>query len=161
MTVVSRVAVACGVVALVASGAVQASGADSATVGDLVRAVAARHGVPASQVKSALEAKGRRIADEDALTREWAARILSDLGVPLTAGRDARLSASDLSRLGPVIALTRVAQAEDNSSGPDDRSGRQPGEVVNQGRKTRAGGRLPDSNADVNAFETLRDDARY
>jgi len=145
-----------GAVAICCAAAL-AVAADSgkAKVGDLVGAIAAKKGVSTAQVQNTLETKsGRKLNLDATLDQSLAASLLSDLGVPLSASRKSEMTVSDVNRLGSLLTFTRVS-AEDTGG-----DGREPGEVVNKGRKTRSSGNSPNSNADVNAFESLREDPR-
>lgn len=106
---------AAGALALsLAAEAPQAAESAKARVGDLVNAIADRHGVPADQVLGALKASRRRIELNRALTQGIAADVLSDLGVKMTASNGRReMTEEDLVRLRSAIALTRVSLAQD------------------------------------------------
>jgi hypothetical protein len=141
-----------------------AAGNDKARVSDLVGAIAAKHGVKAAEVVRVLEARQGRKLDLDAfLDQGTAASLLNDLGLSgLKSSRGgAPMSMSDINALGSLISVARLS-AEDNNDGDGDGDGdgRESGEVVNRGRKVRPKGQTPNSNADVNAFESLRDDPR-
>lgn len=141
-----------------------AAGNDRAKVSDLVSAIAAKHGMKAAEVARILEARQGRKLDLDAtLDQGTAASLLNDLGLSgLKASRgSAPMSISDINSLGSLIAVARLSgEDNDDGDGDGDGDGRESGEVVNRGRKTRPKGQTPNSNADVNAFESLRDDPR-
>lgn len=163
MTRIARFAVVGALAVSAAVALALAAGSEKAKVGDLVSAIAAKKGVSTTQVRTQLESRGRKLDLNATLDQSLAASILSDLGVPLQASRRTDMSVADVSRLGSLFSMTRVS-AEDNGDGDGEVSPcddeRDPGQVCNRGRKTRAGGNSPNSNADINAFETLRDDPR-
>lgn len=146
-----------GALAVCMTGAAAlAAGSGKATVGDLVKAIAAKKGVSVVTVQGTLEAKsGRRINLDATLDQGLAASLLADLGVPVQASRHSEMTMEDVNKLGSLLTLARVS-AEDSDGG----DGRDGDEVVNRGRKTRPKGQTPNSNADVNAFESLDEDSR-
>jgi hypothetical protein len=154
-----KFAVVGGLAVCLAGALALAAGADKAgkaKVGDLVGAIAAKNGMKAADLKAKLEARGLKLRFEDTLTHQTAAELLQEFGVSVRASQGSReVDSSEMGRFSSLIAVSRVT-AEDIGGG----DGRDEGEVVNRGRKTRAGGNSPNSNADVNAFETLREDPR-
>ena len=150
-----------GALAVCMTGAAAlAAGSGKATVGDLVKAIATKKGVSVVTVQGTLEAKsGRRINLDATLDQGLAASLLADLGVPVQASRRSEMTMEDVNKLGSLLTLARVS-AEDGDGDDDGGDGRDGGEVVNRGRKTRPFGQTPNSNADINAFESLDEDQR-
>jgi hypothetical protein len=128
-----------------------------ARVADLAKVIAAAKNLSVKQVTDFLAMKG---FDANApLTERLAADAFGALGVTnLRASQNRAITEDQLGTLRSLAALVqpRTFGASDTSSG----DGREPGEVVNVGKKTRPKGQTPNSNADVNAFGSLRDDPR-
>jgi len=159
-----RFAVVGGLAVCLAGALALAAGAEKAKVSDLVGAIAAKHGMKVADLSSKLQARGLKLKLDDTLTHQTAAELLQEFGVLVRASQGSReVSASEVGRFAPLVAVS-VFTAGDNDDGNGDGSGdgdgREAGEVVNRGRKTRKSGALPNSNADVNAFESLREDPR-
>lgn len=156
-----RIAVVGGLAVCLASAMALAAGAEKAKVGDLVGAIATKHGMKAADVTSKLEAKGLKLKLDETLTHQMAADVLQEFGVLVRASQGAKeVSSTDLGKMAPLVSISRMADDNDDGNGDGEGDGREEGEVVNRGRKTRASGRLPNSNADINAFESLREDPR-
>jgi hypothetical protein len=155
---IARFALVGGLTVCLVGAVALAAGNDKAKVSDLVGAIAAKHGVKTSEVVRVLETRQGRKLDLDAtLDQGTAAGLLNDLGLSgIKASRGSSpMSISDINALGSLIAVARLS-AQDNGGG----DGHDDGEANNRGRKTRPKGQTPNSNADINAFESLRDDPR-
>lgn len=148
-------------------GGVLAVAADSAPavekapakVQDLVKAIATTKKMDPREVESFFRKGGLDFDLNSELRGEVAASMLQRLGFNISAGADMLMSSSDVSRLAMVASYGRFsANTDDDPSESDcDAAG---GEVCNRGRKTRAGGNQPNSNANINAFESISDDPR-
>ncbi len=160
---IARFAVAGALAVCVAGALALAAGNDQprqARVADLAKVIAAAKNLSVKQVADFLAMKG---FDANALlTERLAADAFGALGVTnLRASQNRAITEDQLGTLRSLAALVqpRTFGASDTSIG-DSGDGREPGELVNQGKKTRPKGQTPNSNADVNAFGSLRDDPR-
>ncbi len=133
-------------------GGVPLLAADSpqATVGDFIKLIAASKKMKVEAVESFLAAQGVSLESRSLLTERIAADLFGSLGIRVSASRDRAIRSDQLNRLRLLASYVTL---EANAGAGTD-------EVRNQGRKTRAGGRQPNSNANVNAFESLREDPR-
>ena len=154
-----------GALALCVSG-VLAVAADSAPavekapakVQDLVKAIATTKKMDPKEVESFFRKGGLDFDLNSELRGEVAASMLQRLGFNISSSSDMLMSSSDVSRMAMVASYGRFsASSEDQVDGGGDP---QDDEANNRGRKTRAGGNSPNSNANVNAFFSISDDPR-
>ncbi len=133
-------------------GGMSSLAADSsqATVSDFIKLIAASKKIQVEEVESFLAARGVSLESRALLTQRIAADLFGSLGVRVTASGDRVIRSDQLSRLRPLASF--VTLQANAGAGTD--------EVRNRGIKVRAGGRQPNSNANVNAFESLREDPR-
>lgn len=131
-------------------GGVPSLAADSpqATVSDFINLIAASKKMKVEEVESFLAARGVSLESRALLTERIAADLFGSLGVRVSASGDRAIRSDQLNRLRPLASFVTL----EANAGTD--------EVRNRGIKVRAGGRQPNSNANVNAFETLREDPR-
>jgi len=123
--------------------------APQATVGDLVKLIATSKKLKVEDVEKFVAASGFSVSPGTALTERIAADLFGALGVAVKASGDRGIGADRIGRLGALASFVRI---EANGSSSDDPN--------NQGMKTRKGGNEPNSNADVNAFKSMREDPR-
>ncbi|MEE9219902.1 MAG: hypothetical protein V3U98_12620 [Acidobacteriota bacterium] len=151
---------ALSLVGLLGGAFVWASDTGQATVGDLVDAIATAKKVGRRDVESFLTSRGVRLDTEALLSEQLAAELFRGLGLNIVGLQDRPLQRPQAdrlaARLAPVISIGSIA-AEDALGGSGS-SGHGTDEVRNRGVKARRGGRLPNSNANVNAFESIRED---
>ena len=142
-----------GLLAVAANSAPAAEKAP-AKVQDLVKAIATAKKMNPAEVETFLRNGGLKFDLNSDLRGDLAASMLAQLGLNVRSTGDMLVSDSQVSRLGMVASYgSFTLNAEDECDASL-------GQVCNRGKKLRKGGNQPNSNANVNAFESLRDDPR-
>ncbi|MEE9219901.1 MAG: hypothetical protein V3U98_12615 [Acidobacteriota bacterium] len=131
-----------------------------AKVQDLVKAIATAKKMNPSDVERFLRNGGARLDLNSELRGELAADLLGRLNINVTSKSDFVLTLAQVGRLASIAAYGTFSAAGHENGEPHDDGRSDPDVAGNKGRKTRAGGNQPNSNANINAFESISDDPR-